>query len=58
MPEPEIPPFNLERLLAEIAEDEKVDRAAKRILSQVDIQRLVEESRRARREAERESSAS
>jgi len=50
MSEKHAPQFQLEAMLAEIAEDEKVDRAARRLLSQADIQRLIEESRR-RREA-------
>jgi len=50
MNHPEEHPYDLDSLLAEIAEDEKVDREARRILSQDDIRRLVEDSRR-RREA-------
>jgi|WetSurMetagenome_2_1015567.scaffolds.fasta_scaffold977083_2 hypothetical protein len=46
--------YDLDSLLAEIAEDEKIDREAKRILTQEDIKRLVEESRR-RREMEQKS---
>lgn len=48
MTEKNAPLFQLEAMLAEIAEDEKVDRAARRLLSQADIQRLIEESRRRR----------
>jgi hypothetical protein len=51
MLEADKPRFNLDAILAEIAEDEKVDLGAKRLLSQEDIRRLVEESRR-RRERE------
>jgi hypothetical protein len=40
--------FNLDDVLAEIAEDQKVDREARRLLSQDDIQKLIEESRRRR----------
>lgn len=46
--------YNLDQVLAEIAEDQKVDRGAKRLLTQEDIQRLVEESR-LRRETERDA---
>ncbi|HEY9173851.1 MAG TPA: hypothetical protein VI136_16330 [Verrucomicrobiae bacterium] len=38
-------------MLAEIAEDEKADCQAKRILSHDDIRKLVEESRRRRQAA-------
>ncbi len=55
MPEPEPTFYDLDTLLAEIAEDEKIDRAAKRLLSQEDIQRLVEESRRRRQQAGKEA---
>ena len=55
MTQPEPTLYDLDTLLAEIAEDEKADRGAKRILSQEDIQRLVEESRRRRQEAEKEA---
>lgn len=54
MPDSEPAPYNLDALLAEILEDEKVDRATRRLLSQEDIRKLVEESRR-RREAERKA---
>ncbi len=50
-------PFDLDALLAEIAEDELVDREAKRILPHDDIQRLVEANRR-RRDAEPPASSS
>jgi hypothetical protein len=40
------PRFDLDALLAEIPEDELVCRTAPRVLSQDDIRRLVEESRR------------
>lgn len=40
--------LDLDALSAEMAEDEKVDRHAKRVLSQEDIRRLVEEKRRHR----------
>jgi hypothetical protein len=46
MPETDPPPFNLDALLAEIAEDEKGEYGAKRILSQGDIGRLIEERAR------------
>jgi hypothetical protein len=45
-------PYDLDSVLAEITADERVDHAAKRILSHDDIQRLVEESRRRRKAAE------
>lgn len=48
-PEPEF--LDLDALFAEMAEDDKVDRQAKRMLSQEDIQRLVEEKRRHRETA-------
>ena len=38
--------FDLDALLAEIPEDEAVCRAVPRILSQDDIRRLIEDSRR------------
>lgn len=38
--------FDLDALLLEIVDDQEVDREARRMLSQDDIQRLVEESRR------------
>lgn len=38
--------FDLDVLIAEIREDEKVCRAAPRILSQEDIRRLIEDSYR------------
>jgi hypothetical protein len=55
MPDPTPPPYNLRELLAEIDADEKVDRAARRILTQEDIRRLVEETRRRHREANQET---
>ncbi len=58
MPDTDPPPFNLDALLAEIAEDEKVDCEAKRTISQEDIRRLVEESRRRRQAAERQEQSS
>jgi hypothetical protein len=48
MPEVPRPRFDLDALLAEIREDELVCRPAPRVLSQDDIRRLVEESRRRR----------
>ena len=51
MPDSTPPLFNLDVLLAEIAEDEKADCQAKRILSHDDIRKLVEESRRRRQAA-------
>jgi len=51
MPEVEHPRFNLDALLAEIIEDEQVCRTAPRILSQDDIRRLIEESRRRKKQA-------
>ncbi|MCX6925216.1 MAG: hypothetical protein NT154_18695 [Verrucomicrobia bacterium] len=54
MPDTDSSLYDLDFLLAEIAEDEKIDREAKRILSQEDIKRLVEESRR-RREMEQKA---
>jgi hypothetical protein len=51
MPANERPLFNLDALLAEIAEDEKADCQAKRILSHDDIRKMVEESRRRRQAA-------
>ena len=50
MPEVKQPRFNLDALLAEIPEDELACRAAPRILSQDDIRRLVEESRRRKKQ--------
>lgn len=55
MSEVKPPRYNLDQVLAEIAEDRKVDRSAKRILTQDDIRRLVEENRR-RRETGQEAS--
>ncbi len=46
MPESKPQRFDLDALLAEIPEDEAVCRAVPRILSQADIRRLIEESRR------------
>ena len=43
--------FDLDALLAEIAEDEKVCRTVPRILSQEDIRRLIEDSRRRKKQA-------
>ena len=57
MPETKQSPHNLDALLAEIIEDAKVDREARRLLSQADIRQLVEESRR-RREAEQKAQPS
>ena len=54
MPETKQSPYDLDALLAEIIEDAKVDREARRLLSQDDIRQLVEESRR-RREAEQKA---
>lgn len=48
MPHPDKNPYDLETVLAEIEHDEAADRMAKRMLSQEEIQRLVEESRRRR----------
>ncbi len=56
MPPSKSTTYDLDALLAEIAEDEKVDRDAGRMLSQEDIRKLVEESRR-RREAEQAAKA-
>ncbi|HOW64925.1 MAG TPA: hypothetical protein PK256_06525 [Verrucomicrobiota bacterium] len=39
-------PFDLDAMLSEIADDQKVDREARRLLSQDDIRRLIEKSRR------------
>lgn len=57
MQNPDPPLYDLDALRAEIAEDELVDREARQMLSQDDIKRLVEESRR-RRGAERKASLS
>ena len=46
MPEHKHQRFDLYALLAEISEDEAVCRAVPRILSQEDIRRLIEDSRR------------
>ena len=46
MPEHKHQRFDLDALLAEISEDEAVCRAVPRILSQEDIRRLIEDSRR------------
>ena len=43
--------FDLDALLAEIPKDEAVCRTVPRILSQADIRRLIEESRRRREQA-------
>jgi len=43
--------FDLDSLLAEIPEDEAVCRAVPRILSQDDIRRLIEDSRRRKEQA-------
>lgn len=51
MPEPKQPCFDLDAMLAEIPEDEAVCRAVPRILSQADIRRLIEESRRRKEQA-------
>ena len=51
MPNSDQPLFNLDTLLVEIAEDEKADYQAKRILSHDDIRRMVEDSRRRRQTA-------
>ena len=45
------PRYNLDTLLAEIPEDEAICRAVPRILSQADIKRLIESSRRRREKA-------
>lgn len=50
MPEAKQPHFDLDAILAEIPEDEKVCRAAPRILTQDDIRRLIEESRRRKKQ--------
>jgi hypothetical protein len=46
MPEAKQPQFNLDALLAEIPGDEQLCRTSPRILTQDDIRRLIEESRR------------
>jgi hypothetical protein len=46
MPEAKRANFDLDAMLAEIPEDEAVCRAVPRILTQADIRRLIEESRR------------
>jgi hypothetical protein len=43
--------FDLDALLAEIPGDEQVCRTVPRILSQDDIRRLIEESRRRKKQA-------
>ena len=48
--------YDLDAMLEEIAADEKVDREARRILSQEDIRRLVDETRRRRESASSPSS--
>lgn len=52
------PLFNLDAVLAEIAEDEKADCQAKRILSHDDIRKMVEESRRRRQAVAQKSQLS
>jgi hypothetical protein len=49
--EPKPPRFDLDALLAEIPQDEAVCRTAPRLLSQDDIRRLIEESRRRKERA-------
>lgn len=56
MPKAKQPQFDLDALLAEIPEDEKVCRAAPRILTQDDIRRLIEESRRRKQQSRAEDS--
>ena len=58
MPDTKPSPFDLDAVLAEIAEDEKVDCESKRILSHDDIRQLVEESRRRRQAAEQQEQPS
>jgi hypothetical protein len=50
MPEAKQPHFDLDALLAEIPGDEQVCRTAPRILTQDDIRRLIEESRRRKKQ--------
>jgi hypothetical protein len=56
MPEAKQPRFDLDALLAEIPEDEQVCRTAPRILTQDDIRRLIEESRRRKKQTRSQAS--
>jgi hypothetical protein len=50
VPELTQPRFDLDTLLAEIPEDEQVCRAVPRLLSQDDIRRLIQDSRRRKKQ--------
>jgi hypothetical protein len=50
------PLFDLDSMLFDILEDEKVDRSARRLLTRDDISKLIEEKRRLRREPSRRRS--